>query len=293
MFEGFSTERITVDEAAFHVRIGGSGPPVLLLHGFPQTHMAFHRIAPLLADRFTLVIPDTPGYGASRGPAPSPESFSKRNLARLCAGLMSALDHESFHLSGHDRGGRIGYRLAIDMPQRVRSFVALDIVPTLENWRRMDWRSALGSYHWLLLAQNDPFLRQMVGADGPGYVRHLIDRWAGHRDRLDDAAVQAYCDAYADPLVVDAMFADYQAGATVDFALDEASLEAGQRIACPTRLVWGTRYLKEKDERHLDVWRRWADDVDAVPLDCGHFLAEEEPDACAEAMADLFTRAET
>jgi haloacetate dehalogenase len=293
MFEGFSTERITVDEAEFHVRIGGSGPPALLLHGFPQTHVAFHQLAPLLAGRFTLVIPDTPGYGASRGPVPSPESFSKRTLARLCAGLMTALGHDSFHLCGHDRGARIGYRLALDMPEKVRSFAALDIVPTLENWRRMDWRSALGSYHWLLLAQNDPFLRQMVGADGPGYVRHLIDRWAGHRDRLDEAAVQAYCDAYRDPLVVDAMFADYQAGATVDFALDEASLEAGRRLTCPTRLVWGTRYLKEKDERHLDVWRRWADDVDAVALDCGHFLAEEEPEACAAAMADLFTRVES
>jgi haloacetate dehalogenase len=293
MFEGFSSARIAVDDAELHVRVGGSGPPVLLLHGFPQTHVAFHKLAPLLADRFTVVVPDTPGYGASRGPAPSQETFSKRHLAKLCAGLMTTLGHDRFHLAGHDRGGRIGYRMALDLPERVKSFAILDIVPTLENWRKMEWRSALGGYHWLLLAQKDPFVRKMVGADGPGYVRHLIDRWAGHRDRLDDAAVRAYCDAYRDPAVVDAMFADYQAGATVDVALDEASVEAGQRIACPCVLLWGRRYLKEKGERHLDVWRRWADDVEAVELDCGHFLAEEEPAACADAMTALFTRAES
>lgn len=292
MFDGFDTRRITVDDNEIHVRIGGSGPPVLLLHGFPQTHVAFHKVAPILAERFTVVVPDTPGYGASRGPTPSPETFSKRHLAKLCAGLMTALGHERFHLSGHDRGARIGYRLALDMPERVISFAILDIIPTLENWRRMDWRSALGGYHWLLLAQDDPFLRRMVGADAPGYVRHLIDRWAGHRDRLDPAAVQAYCDAYKDPAVVDAMFADYQAGAAPDIALDEASLDAGQRLSCPCVLLWGERYLKEKGERHLDVWRRWADDVTDIALDCGHFLVEEEPKACADAMIDLFTRPE-
>ena len=292
MFDGFETRRATVDDTEFHLRIGGSGPPVLLLHGFPQTHMAFHRLAPLLADRFTLVIPDTPGYGASRGPQPTPERFAKRRLARLCAGLMTGLGFERFHLAGHDRGGRIGYRMALDMPERVASFGILDIVPTVEVWEKMDWQAALGGYHWLLLGQRDPFLRDLLAGDGPGYVRHLIDRWAGHRDRLDPEAVTAYCDAYRDPAVVDAMFADYQAGADLDVTADRESRASGARIGCPCTLLWGSRYLKEKGETHLSVWQRWAGDVRDVRLDCGHFLAEEEPQACATALGDLFARSE-
>jgi haloacetate dehalogenase len=292
MFDGFETHRVRVGETTFHLRLGGSGPAVLLLHGFPQTHLAFHKVAPALAQHFTVVVPDTPGYGESRGPAPTPEGFSKRALAGLCAGLMTELGHERFHLAGHDRGGRIGYRMALDLPERVKSFAILDIIPTLENWRRMDWRSALGGYHWLLLAQDDPAIRRMVGADAPAYVRHLIDRWAGHRDRLATDAVTAYCDAYWDPSVVDAMFADYRAGATIDMEHDEATRAAGDRISCPCVLLWATRYLKEMGESHLDVWRRWADDVSDIALDCGHFIVEEEPQACAAAMVDLFTRAE-
>ncbi len=293
MFEGFETRQVRVEDAAFNVKIGGSGPPVLLLHGFPQTHLAYNRLAPLLSERFTVVVPDTPGYGASRGPATSPETFAKRNLARLCAGLMTELGHARFHLAGHDRGARIGYRMALDLPDRVASFGILDVIPTLEVWNRMNWRAALDGYHWLLLAQRDPFLRDLLNRDGPGYVGHLIDRWAGHRDRLDPDAVQAYCDTYRDPAVVDAMFADYQAGATIDVRHDEETQAAGGRISCPCVMLWGARYLKESAESHGDVWRRWADDVDTIRLDCGHFLAEEEPQACAAALDALFSRSES
>jgi haloacetate dehalogenase len=289
MFEGFETRRITVRGAELNLRVGGDGPPVLLLHGFPQTHLAWHRVAPVLAERFTLVVPDLPGYGASRGLAPTPEAYSKRNLAAIMVELMDGLGHRQFALAGHDRGGRIGYRLALDHPGVLTRFAPVDILPTLEVWEAMDWQAALGGYHWLLLAQPAPLPETLVGADGPGSVRHLVDRWAGHRDRLDPAAVDAYATAYADPEVVAAACADYRAGATLDADFDRADRAAGRRIDCPVLLVWARRYLKERGRRHLDVWRGWAEDVREVSFDCGHFVAEEAAEDCAAALLGFFS----
>lgn len=289
MFEGFETRRVTVQGADLTFRIGGDGPPVLLLHGFPQTHLAWHRVAPVLAGRFTVVVPDLPGYGASRGLPPTAEAYAKRNLARIMVALMDGLGHPRFALAGHDRGGRVGYRLALDHPALVTRFAPVDIVPTLEVWEAMNWQAALNSYHWLLLAQPEPLPETLVGADGPGYVRHLIDRWAGYRDRLDPAAVAAYAEAFADPAVVAAACADYRAGATLDADHDRADRAAGRRIDCPVLLVWARRYLKERGRRHLDVWRGWAEDVREVPLDCGHFVAEEAAEDCAAALLAFFS----
>lgn len=293
MFEGFESRSVEIDGCRINLRLAGAGTPVLLLHGFPQTNHAWHAVAPRLAERFQVVVPDTPGFGETSGPEPTPEAFAKRNLARLCCDLMSALGHDRFHLAGHDRGGRIAYRLALDTPARPISLGLLDIVPTLEVWEAMDWQAALGGYHWLLLAQPAPLPERLVGHDGASYVHHLIDRWAGHRDRLDPAAVAAYAASYRKPEVVAAACADYRAGATLDAAHDRADREAGRKISVPARLIWGQRYLKPRPGvSHLEVWRRWAETVDEVPLDCGHFVAEEEPAAVADALAELFTRSE-
>lgn len=289
MFNGFDTKRIAVGDTDFHIRIGGSGPPVLLLHGFPQTHHAWHQVAPLLAERFTVIVPDTPGYGATHGPEPTVENFAKRALAQRCAGVMAALGFSRFHLAGHDRGARIGYRLALDTPERIDRLAMLDILPTAEVWQAMDAEAALSSYHWLLLAQNDPALQRLIGLDAPGYVRHLIDRWAHHRDRLDPAAVDAYAGSYTSPSVVAAMFADYRAGATLDRDLDRADRQAGKTITAPLLLLWGAHYLRERSRSHLDVWRDWAEDVTVERLDCGHFLAEEAAEPCADALFRFFT----
>jgi len=289
MLEGFDPRRITVDGTDLLVWTAGDGPPVLLLHGFPQTHLAWHRVAPALAERFTVVVPDLPGYGGSRLPAVTTEAMSKRSLAHTMVGLMTALGHDRFALAGHDRGARIGYRLGLDHPGVLSRFAPLDILPTLEVWEAMNWQAALGSYHWLLLAQPAPLPETLVGADGPGYVRHLIDRWAGHRDRLDPQAVEAYAAAFADPAVVAASCADYRAGATLDVEHDRADREAGRKLDCPVLLVWARRYLKERGRRHLDVWRGWAEDVREAPLDCGHFVAEEAAEECAAALLSFFS----
>lgn len=288
MFDGFETRRIKVHDVDLNVRIGGDGPPVLLLHGFPQTHLAWHRVAPVLAERFTTVVPDLPGYGASRGPEPTPQGFSKRNLARIMVALLEVLGHSRFALAGHDRGARIGYRLALDHPGRLTRFAPIDILPTLEVWEAMDWQAALGGYHWLLLAQPSPLPETLVGADGPAYVHHLLDRWAGHRARLDPDAVAAYAGAFADPAVVAAACADYRAGATLDAEHDRVDRTAGRRVDCPVLLLWARRYLKERGRRHLDVWRTWVEDVREVSFDCGHFVAEEAAEDCAAALMDFF-----
>lgn len=284
MFDGFETRRATVRGADLQFRIAGDGPPVLLLHGFPQTHLAWHRVAPVLARRFTTVVPDLPGYGASRGLPTTAEAYAKRNLAAIMVDLMRELGHERFDVAGHDRGGRVGYRMALDHPGVLTRFAAIDILPTIEVWEAMDWQAALGGYHWLLLAQPAPLPEALVGADGPGYVQHLIDRWAGHRDRLDPRAVAAYAAAFADPAVVAAACADYRAGATLDAEHDRIDRAAGRRIGCPVQLLWARRYLKERGRRHLDVWRGWAEDVDEVSFDCGHFVAEEASEDCAAAL---------
>jgi haloacetate dehalogenase len=283
MFEGFSERRVSTGEAEIFFRIGGKGPPLLLLHGFPQTHVAWHGVAPLLARQFTLVLPDLRGYGRSRGPAPDPEHrhYSKRTMAEDMASLMTALGHERFRLAGHDRGARVGYRLCLDHPGRVERFAAIDIIPTLEVWEGLTADKALAGYHWQFLAVPAPLPERLIGADPDFYYGHLLDRWAGERDALDPAAVADYLGQFHDPAVIAATCADYRAGASTDRADDAEDRRNGRKIACPVLALWGRRYLESSP---LAVWRKWADDVREVALDCGHFVVEEKPEEAAEAL---------
>jgi len=289
LFEGFTDRRVSTGEAELFVRIGGVGPPLLLLHGYPQTHVAWHRIAPVLAQQFTLVVPDLRGYGQSRGPAPDAEHrrYSKRAMAQDMAALMTTLGYERFGLAGHDRGARVGYRLCLDQPERVERFAAIDIIPTLDMWDGMNADKALASYHWSFLAVPAPVPERLIGADPEFYVGHLLERWAGRRDALDPAAVAAYLGQFRDPAVIAASCADYRAGATVDRADDAEDRRRGNKIACPVLVLWGRGYLSSKTGSPLAVWRNWADDAREVALDCGHFVAEEKPAECAAALASF------
>jgi haloacetate dehalogenase len=293
MFEGTSERRIALGEAEIYCRIGGEGPPLLLLHGYPQTHVIWHRVAPELMRRFTLVMPDLRGYGASRGPAPDAahRHYSKRAMAQDMAALMAKLGHERFLLAGHDRGARVGYRLCLDHPGRVQRFAALDIVPTLDVWEGMTADKALASYHWSFLAVPAPVPERLIGADPEFYIRHLLQRWAGRFEALDPAAVAAYVGQFRDPAVIAATCADYRAGASVDRADDAEDRQRGAKLACPLLLIWGRGYLSSKTASPLAVWRRWADDAREVGLDCGHFVAEEKPAECAAALSDFFAEA--
>jgi len=290
MFEGFDRRRIAIGDAELNLVTGGKGPPLLLLHGFPQTLAIWHRVAPALARRFSLVIPDLPGYGASRGPAPDPGNvnYSKRHTAETMVRLMSALGHEKFLLAGHDRGGRVGYRLALDHPERVIAFAPLDIVPTLFAWEGMDWKRALNEYHWLFLAQPAPLAEHMIGKDPDFYINHLLSRWAGKRDALAPEAVDEYLRAFRQPSVISATCADYRAGASLDAEHDKADRDAGKRICCPVMVIWGRGYLAKKSSSPLAAWKLWAEEASETVLECGHFVAEEEPEACAEALLRFF-----
>jgi len=290
MFDGFERRRIAVGDCDLNVTLGGAGPPLLLLHGFPQTHAIWHAVAPRLARRFRLVIPDLPGYGDSKGPPPDEAhvNYSKRALGRTMVELMAALGHRQFMLAGHDRGGRVGYRMALDHPDRVGRFAAVDIIPTLAAWERMDWTRALDGYHWLLLAQPAPLPERLIGGDPDFYVHHLLGRWAGRSDALDAAAVAEYVRHFRKPSVIAAACADYRAGAAVDVAHDRADRDAGRRIRCPVLVLWGRGFLAKKAGSPLAVWREWADQATEVALDCGHFVVEEEPAAAAGALEEFF-----
>jgi haloacetate dehalogenase len=293
MFEGFVEKNVAVAEAQLFCLTGGAGPPLLLLHGYPQTHVCWHRVAPRLMRHFSLVIPDLRGYGQSRGPRPDPEhrNYSKRAMAKDMAELMTALGHEQFFVAGHDRGARVGFRLALDQPARVRRFAAIDIIPTLDVWTGMDADKALASYHWMFLAVPAPLPETLISADPDFYIRHLLDRWVGRPDALHEQAVAAYLHQFHDPAVVAATCEDYRAGASIDRKEDAEDRRRGAKIACPVLVLWGSRYLSSRAGSPLAVWRNWASAAREVAIDCGHFVAEEAPEECAASLTAFFSEA--
>jgi len=281
VFEGFELDRIDTGEATLRVRRGGSGPPLLLLHGHPQTHVMWHLVAPRLAEGHTVVAPDLRGYGESSKPPTRPdhEPYSKRAMARDAVALMRALGFDRFAVAGHDRGARVAYRLALDHAELVEKLAVLDVIPTGETWRRADRRFMLSWWHWAFLAQPAPLPETLIGADPDGYY-FGGDRALFHPDALAD-----YLRCARDPETINAMCEDYRAGATYDFELDEADRAAGRRIACPVLVLWGGRNdLEEIFGDPLAIWRGWAKKVRGRALDCGHYLPEEAPD---ETVAEL------
>ena len=273
MFEGFAQADIDTGEAVIRVRHGGSGPPLLLLHGYPQTHVMWHQVAPRLARDFTVVVPDLRGYGDSSKPPTTPNHapYSKRAMARDQIAVMEQLGFERFAVAGHDRGGRVAYRLALDHPERVRKLAVLDIIPTGEAFRRADRAFGLGYWHWFFLAQPDDLPERLITADPDAYYL----RWFS--DAFAPEAVAEYRRCFRDPATTHTMCEDYRAGATIDFMLDEAD-RGRRRIDCPVLVLWGRRGRLDAWYDVLAVWRDWADDVRGRALDCGHFLPEEAPD---------------
>jgi haloacetate dehalogenase len=291
LYPGFASRWIDTSAGRIFCRVGGEGPPLLLLHGFPQTNVIYHRVAPTLARRFTVVIPDLPGYGWSAVPAADADHapYTKRAMAAVMIAVMEAFGFVRFRLAGHDRGGRIAYRLALDHPERVERLAVLDILPTYDYWRRMDRTYGLKMYHWLFLAQPEPLPERLIAADPAFYVDHALASWAKANDlsTFDPRALAHYRVALGDPLRIHATCEDYRAGAHADH--DAADRAAGRRIACPVLVVWGTGGLAPTGETPLDVWRQWAADVRGAPIDSGHFVAEENPDATAAALIDFFS----
>lgn len=287
LFPSFERRRIALYEVEINLVIGGSGPPLLLLHGYPQTHAIWHRIAPVLAERFTVVAPDLRGYGDSGRPSSGEGHgpYSKRTMAQDMVSVMEALGFARFRLAGHDRGGRVAYRLALDHPERVERVALLDIIPTWEQFTRADKNAALGIFHWYFLAQPSPFPEQMIGRDPDHFLRHLLDSWSGTPGCFAPEALQEYLRCFRDPEVIRASCEDYRAGATVDFDIDAEDRSHGRRIGCPVLVLWGARGRRRNV---LEIWESWADDLRGRALECGHFLPEEAPEETARELLDFF-----
>jgi haloacetate dehalogenase len=292
LFPGFETARIAGDGAEIFCRIGGDGPPLLMLHGYPQCHAIWHRVAPALAASHRCVVADLRGYGQSSIPATVTDhaSYSKRTMARDFVGVMRALGHERFAVLGHDRGARVAYRMALDHPHVVTKLGIVDIVTTHDMWGSFDADMALKAYHWPMLAQPHPVPETLISADPIWYLGYTLASWTKSKslDPFDPDALALYRDAYAQPERLHAMCDDYRAGATFDRALDAADREAGHKIAMPMHFLWGAQGFPAQTGDPLGFWRGWADDLTGTELDSGHFGPEENPDAIVAAVAPFF-----
>ncbi|WP_299443139.1 alpha/beta hydrolase [uncultured Rhodospira sp.] len=284
MFEGFSRHQITANGVEVAVWMGGDGAPLLLLHGYPQTHAMWHRVAPGLADRFTLVCPDLRGYGDSEKPVGDAQhlTYSKRTMAADMAALMTALGYETFAVAGHDRGARVTHRLCLDHADRVTRAAVLDIVPTHTMFTRFQSAIAMSYYHWTFLAQPTPLPERLIGSDPDFYLDWKLGAWGTGLDAFAPEALAEYRRAFRDPACIHATCEDYRAAATIDLVHDEADLTA--RVRCPLLVLWGGRGVMEKTYDVLETWREKATDVTGQTVDAGHFLAEERP---AETLAAL------
>ena len=278
--------------AALFARHGGSGPPLLLLHGFPQTHAMWHRVARRLASRFTLVMPDLPGYGDSPAPPDAPDHapMSKRAMAARLDALMRALGHDRYGVVGHDRGGRVAHRLALDAPQATAGLMLIDIAPTLDMYAATDMAFARAYYHWFHLIQPAPLPEMMIGGDPRAYLQAKLGGWGtGGLAHVEPAALAEYERCFRRPEVVHAMCEDYRASAGIDLDHDRASRAAGERIACPTRLLWGARGVVARLFDPLALWQaQCAGPVGGQAVAAGHYIPEELPALTADEVTAFF-----
>lgn len=294
MLDGFSTVDVPVrsdaGEVTVHAAVGGEGPPVLLLHGFPQTHVMWHRIAPALAEQHTVVAADLRGYGDSSRP-PSGEDhagYSFRAMAADQHALMTELGHERYAVVGHDRGARVAHRLALDAPDAVPRVALLDILPTAHVYDSVDRRLATAYYHWFFFIQRAPVPERLIAGDPVGYLHALLGGWGSGLDVYDPGALKEYERCFLDADARHAMLEDYRAGASVDYDLDTADAAAGRRVEAPVLLLWGSRSVVGRSPADpVELWRTRARDVTGRPIDAGHFLAEERPAETLAALQDF------
>jgi len=289
LFPGFSARRVRVSGAEIQFVTGGQGPPLLMLHGYPQTHAMWHAIAPRLAERWTVVCADLRGYGDSSKPPGGDrhERYSKREMARDQAELMDALGFERFDVVGHDRGARVAHRLARDHRQRVKKLVVLDISPTAVMFARTDQSFATAYYHWFFLAQPYDLPERLIGADPVYYLRKKITGWSKSLAHFDARALAEYERCFSDPATIHASCEDYRAAADIDLEHDRD--DAHEKLACPLLALWGARGVVGRLFEPLADWRSVADDVRGFALDCGHFLAEEKPDQTLAAIVEFLS----
>ena len=280
MFSGFQKIDMEVSGATIHARVGGDGPPVLLLHGYPQTHVMWHVVAEDLAKTHRVVVADLRGYGDSVAKA---DDFTFRAMAQDQVDLMRHLGHETFHVVSHDRGARTAHRMVLDHPDVVQSLVLMDILPTLDVWRTMDDWLAQKYYHWLFLAQPGDMPRRLINADPICYLHAALLGLAGSKEMFDPRALAEYERAARNPSVVGAWCADYTAAASADRVHDAQDEGRTSDILC--LVLWGQRGVIARHIHPLDAWRAWFPNVTGHDIDAGHFLVEERPDEVLAAVS--------
>jgi haloacetate dehalogenase len=292
--DDFTAANIQTGEVSIFVRSYGSGPPILLLHGFPQTHLMWRSVAPLLARDFTVVCADLRGYGRSSCPVSTPDHlpYAKRTMAQDMVTVMERLGFPRFGVAGHDRGGRVAYRMGIDHPARIERIAVLDVVPTETVWERADARFALAFWPWSLLAQPEPLPERILATAAEAVVDNALATWGSPSTVFPSGVRDAYVRALREPPHAHAICEEYRAAATVDREHDKADRLDGRRIVCPLLAMWsahgalGTWYTE--DSGPIALWQAWCDDVQGHPLDAGHFFPEEAPQQTADVLRRFF-----
>lgn len=292
-FPGFRSLGVDAGGVRFAGVIGGAGPPLLLLHGFPETHIAWRKVAPALARHHTLIIPDLPGYGASRPHAMTPR-WTKRRVGEALVALMRTLGHRRFALAGHDRGARAGYRLVLDHPGVVARFASLAVVPTVDALLTADYRFAQKNYHWFLLAQEADLPERLLAAAPDAVIdKEFAGKNAAGSDVIEPPAREAYRAAFRDPAVRHAMCEDYRAALDEDLAQDRADRAAGRKLDCPVLVLWPSSEEVAGRPNRAEIWKGWADDVVGAATTGGHLQPEDRPDEVTAALVPFFSRRPT
>ncbi|MER5389956.1 alpha/beta hydrolase [Saccharopolyspora sp. NPDC002686] len=284
----FEQQTVDADGVRINCAVGGDGPPLLLLHGYPQTHLIWHHVAPALAAEHTVVLTDLRGYGDSDKPAPGPDDaeYSKRAMARDQLLVMRALGFERFGVAGHDRGGRVGHRLALDAPEAVSALAVLDIVPTRHAFEHADKEFGLGYYHWFFLAAGGGIPERLIGGDPEFWIKARMSARHHGGTPFDPAAVADYVRCFSDPAAIAASCADYRAAASIDLEHDEA--DSARTITCPVLALWGEHSFVGRNYDVLQVWQDHAEDVRGQALPCDHYVPEEQPARTATALRTFF-----
>ncbi len=292
MFEGFSDASAHIDGIDIRAIKGGHGPALLLLHGHPQTHAIWHKVAPVLAERFTVIAADLRGYGDSGKPAGAADhsNYSKRRMAQDQVELMASLGHPSFAVIGHDRGGRVAARMALDHPAAVTRLVTLDVAPTLAMYEQTSFAFARAYWHWFMLVRPAPFPETLIRADPDLYLKQTIGARSAGLAPFTAAAYAEYLRCLSDPSTAHGICEDYRASITIDLEHDRTTLDAKETIACPFMALWGAQGVIEQCFDPLAEWRAYAPDVQGGALPCGHYIPEEAPQQLLDCVLPFLTQ---
>lgn len=289
MFQDFRKELFRIDDIKINYVIKGNGPPLLLLHGYPQTHVLWHKIAPALAAKYTVVASDLRGYGDSSKPKTTKDHspYSKREMARDQVQLMKHLGFDQFLVAGHDRGGRVAHRMALDHPEAVLKLAVMDIAPTYTMYKTTDMEFAQAYYHWFFLIQPYDLPEKMIGADPAYFLNRKFGQWGRDSGAFTEEALAEYLRCLT-PETIHASCEDYRASASIDLVHDQIDLDQGNKMKCPLLALWGEKGFVGGKYDVLSEWRKWAHEVSGFGVACGHYLPEEAPEQTLEALLDFF-----